>query len=136
MDLENTLIIEASDTAAESKFTDLIENNNFIIFVVLGDSAHSQTLVQTADILADDHTGKIERRVAWIKVRDQLKDTCLAYLKTLSTYDPSDYDDTIGFVLSPRHHECDYVFLEGDEISDFTVGKAYWKASLREREES
>jgi len=136
MDLLNTLIVDPTDPQHLKKFTDFIEDDRIINFIVLGDDANAKTLVQKADLLADDHTGKIERKVAWIKDHQTLKDQTLKYLKSFPGYDATKYDQTLGYTLSPKFHECKYVFLNGDPIGDINVSKAYWKASLRERNEA
>ena len=136
MDLFNTIIIDPQDPQHKKKFEDDIKNGSIINFIVLGDDANANKIVESADRLADDHTGKIERKVAWIKDHVTLKDLCITYLSTFPDYDASGYDTTLAFTLSPKHHECKYVFLAGDPIEDFNVSKAYWKASLRERSEA
>ena len=67
MELLNTLIVDPTDPDHRQKFINLIQDNNFIVFVVMGDNAHEKELVERADLLADDHVGKIERKVAWAK---------------------------------------------------------------------
>ena len=78
--------------------------------------------------------GQVDRKVVWIQDREILKTESLDYLNTMDGYDASNYDQTVGFVLSPVHHETKYVFIEGDSMTNFDITKAYWKASLRERE--
>jgi len=136
MDLLNTLIVDPQDPQHKTKFEADLENGLIINFIVLGNDANALKIVERADVLADDHTGKIERKVAWIKDHQTLKDLCLEYLKTFPDYDASTYDQTLAFTLSPKHHECKYVFFSGDPIEDFNISKAYWKASLREREDA
>ena len=136
MELLNTLIVDSKDPKHRQKFIDDIENAFIINFIVLGEDGDSLKIVEKADLLADGHTGKIERKVAWIKDRALLKDLCMEYLNTFPGYDLSTYDKTTGFTLSPKFHECKYVFLEGNPTEDFNISKAYWKASLRERNEA
>lgn len=136
MELLNTLIVDPTDPQHKEKFIEFIEDDRIINFIVLGDDADANTLVEKADLLADDHTGKIERKVAWIKDREVLSEASLEYVKTFPEYDDSKYDQTLGYTLSPKYHECKFVFLKGDPIQDSNVSKAYWKASLREREEA
>lgn len=133
MELLNTLVIDPADPQHQEKFINLIEDNTFIVFVVLGYDAVAKKVVERADIFADDHTGRIARKVAWAKDHEILKADCLNYLKTFPDYDETKYEQTFAFVLSPKHHECKFVFLDGDPTDDFNISKAYWKASLRER---
>lgn len=132
MELLNTLIVDPTDSEHENKFKKFIEDDRIINFIVLGDDDNAKSLVEEADLQADGHSGKIERRVAWIKDHQTLRDLSLEYLKTMPEYN-GEYDQTLGYTLSPKFHECKYVFMNGDPIADFNVSKAYWFASLRER---
>ena len=135
-ELFNTHIVDPSELDHREKFKSLIEDNSFIVFVILGDNDIAKELVEKADILADGHSGRIARKVAWAKDHEILREDCLNYLNTFPDYDETKFEQTLAYVLSPRLHECKYVFYDGDSINGFTVSKAYWKASLREREEA
>lgn len=136
MDLKNTIIVDPTDPNHEQVFKDFIEDERTINFIVLGDDADANTLVEKADTFSLGHSGKIERKVAWIKDHQTLRDLCIQYVSTFPDYDSSKYDETLGFTLSPKFHECKYVFMNGDTIDNFSVSRAYWKASLRERNEA
>ena len=135
-ELFNTFVVDPSKSDHKEEFKSLIEDESTIVFVVIGDDSTAEQLIMSADILADGHTGKIVRKAAWIKDHELLKEDCLFYLKTFEGYDATRYEQTLAYVISPRHHECKYVFFDGDPIASFNVSKAYWKASLREREET
>lgn len=136
MALTNTTILNTSDSQQTSAVIDLIEQNTFIVFIVLGNSDTANSLVTTADTLSLGHSGQVDRKVVWIQDRNFLKTESLAYLNTMEGYTTSTYDQTVGYVLSPVHHETKYVFLDGDAMTNYDVTKAYWKASLRERSDA
>ena len=136
MDLLNTLTIDSGSDAMRDQFTKLINDNSFIVFIVFGNDDAAKALVELADFIADDHQGKFARRVIWVQDKAFLEEDTQDFLKTFDGDEPADFewDDVLAFVLSPRWHEAKYVFIKGDVCDDFQIAKAYWKASLRERE--
>ncbi|MDF1697257.1 MAG: hypothetical protein P1U56_15545 [Saprospiraceae bacterium] len=130
--LSNTTSLATADALQTASVINLIQQNTYIVFVVLGDDEAASNLVQIADNLSLGHSGQVDRKVVWLKDRTILKNESLAYLNTLEGYDDSKYDETIGYVLSPVRHEAKYVFCVGDSMTNYDVTKAYWKASLKE----
>lgn len=134
MELLNTLIIDSGDDAKRSEFISLIQDNSYIVFVVLDKDEDSKALVEEADRIADDHQGRHSRRVAWIEDRSLLQSDCLAYLKSFKNgFEDGKYENVLGFTLSPVWHETKFILMKGDPADSVDVSYAYWKASLSER---
>jgi len=134
MELFNTLIIDTDHPENRLAFISLVKDNPFIVFVAIGNSNTVKDLVEKADLLADDHQGKIARRVVWIQDSAIFQEDCLAFLKAYpETFEETVYPKVMAFTLSPVWSETKYIFMKDDPTDDVDVSFAYWKASLRER---
>ena len=133
MELYHTLVIDPNDPAHPAAFRALIFDNSHVVFVVIGASNASKTVVEKADYYADGAPRRVLRKVIWVPDHELLKTDCLNLLASSPDFIPADYSKVMAFTLSPRWHETKYIIWKDDTVDDFLISQAYWKASLRER---
>jgi hypothetical protein len=133
MELYNTLIIASNQPDYIKDFQDMIFENEFIVFVVIGTDHISKKIVERADSFADDRPRKVVRKVIWVPNHDLLRSECLELLTTSAGFQANDYEKVLAFVLSPRLHETKDIIWRDETVDDLRIGYAYVRAGKRER---
>ena len=130
MSLANTLVLKQVAAAErEQKLHSLVYDNQYVVFVVLGDDDKAQWLADKADLFAASSPQGVKRKVAWVHDRVELRDKCLEMLATSPNFKPEDYDRIAGFTLHPQQHTTRYLLYTDSIIQPLHIGLAYWMAS-------
>lgn len=131
--LENTLLITTNDPAAKDAFRQLIYDNNFIVFVGIGNDARTDALIKRADSLAFDQPQRVVRKVIWLHSHDLLAQECMELLKTAPEFTAPNHLQVNAFTISPRWHEVKTIIKKTDPVNEVTLRLAFLAASRRER---
>lgn len=131
--LENTLLITTNDPAAKESFRKLIFDNNFIVFVGIGNDPRTDAFIKRADSLAFDQPQRVVRRVIWLHDHTFLAQECMDLLKTHPEFITPNHLHVNAFTISPRWHEVKAIIKKTDPINEAVLRLAYLAASRRER---
>jgi hypothetical protein len=128
MKLDHTIILPPDNPAlATELFTSLIEEQDVLTLIILGDDDVSKNAVQCADVRANASPGGFERKVAWMLDRDMF-DTLKGLIND-GAIKVADIDKTktIGIAISLTDQAMD-VIKTTDTIDFIRMEKAFLKA--------
>jgi len=131
MRLDRTLLIPADDPElAVQLFRQVIDEEDCLSVVVLGDDEKSQRAVQCADTRAQAVIAGYNRKVVWIRDRNLLVDQILGLKKGTASLTKTSLKTTVAFSVSLADAVMDVVTTR-ESIDFVRLEKAFLRAGVK-----
>jgi len=128
MQLDRTTILPSDNPLlAKELFTSLMQEQDVLTIIILGNDAISRNAVQCADVRAQSSPGGFERKVAWMLSKDMFDDLKGLISDGTVIVNNIDTTQTCGIAVSLTDQAMDVIKIT-DTIDFIRMEKAFLKA--------